>query len=93
MRLAALLDAIQEAKGPVTGIDLAQRLRVSPAAVAEMLVALRASGQLGPEVRAEPAVDPCASAGSCSMSCPGPGDCSLLIDLNVTGLEIRSAAG
>lgn len=91
MRLATLLSAIREAKGPVTGIDLAQRLGIAPASVAEMLVALRAGGQLGPEVRKIPAAETCVSSGSCSMSCPGPDECSLVIDLNVTGLEIRSA--
>ena len=93
MRLAALLGAIREAKGPVTGIDLAQRLGVAPATVAEMLVALRASGQLAPETRTEPAPEICSSSGACSMSCPGPGECSLVIDLSVTGLEIRPASG
>lgn len=90
MSLAALVSAIHEAKGPVTGIDLAQRLGVAPATVAEMLVALRAGGQLGPEVPTTPAPGACASSGSCSMSCPGPGECSLIVDLNVTGLEIRT---
>jgi hypothetical protein len=93
MRLAALLTAIRESRGPVTGIDLAQRLGVAPATVAEMLMALRAGGQLGPEVRTIPASTTCASSGSCSMSCPGPEECSLAIDLEVTSLEIRSAVG
>jgi hypothetical protein len=98
MSVAALLSAIRESKGPVTGIELAQRLGISPGIVAQMLVALRASGQLGAEVRTAssmlgaPAPDTCASSGSCSMTCPGPDECSLTIDLNVTGLEIRSAA-
>ena len=89
MSLAALLSAIREAKGPVTGIDLARQLGIAPAVVAEMLVALRAAGQLAPEVRTTPAPETCASSGSCSMSCPGPGECSLVIDLGVSGLEIR----
>lgn len=89
MRLSALLAEIERSRGSVTGIELAARLGVAPATVASMLVALRASGQLGPEIRTEPAPDSCASSGSCSMTCPGPGECSLVIDLNVTGLEIR----
>ena len=89
MKLSALLTEIERSSGPVTGIDLAIRLGVSPATVAEMLVALRATGQIGPELRTKSAPETCASAGSCSMSCPGPGECSLVIDLNVTGLEIR----
>jgi hypothetical protein len=98
MSVAALLSAISESKGPVTGIELAQRLGISPGILAQMLVALRASGQLGAEVlpaslmRGAPAPDTCASSGSCSITCPGPDECSLTIDLNVTGLEIRSAA-
>ena len=92
MKLTALLSAIKESKGPVTGIDLANRLGISPGEVAAMLDALRASGQLGPELRPQQPIDGCSSAGSCSLSCPGPEDCSLVIDLSVTGLEIRSAA-
>ncbi|MDJ0922970.1 MAG: FeoC-like transcriptional regulator [Acidimicrobiia bacterium] len=91
MRLAALLSAIEESKGPVTGIELALRLGVSPGEVAAMLDALRASGQLGPEPRPQQPTDTCSSAGSCSLSCPGPEECSLVIDLSVAGLEIRSS--
>lgn len=90
MKLSSLLTEIRRSSGPVTGIELAERLGVSPATVAGMLVALRASGQIGPEVRTEPAAETCASSGSCSMSCPGPDECSLVIDLSMTGLEIRS---
>jgi hypothetical protein len=91
MRLSALLAEIERSRGPVTGIELAAKLGVAPAAVASMLVALRASGQLGPEIRTEPPPDSCASSGSCSMTCPGPGECSLVIDLTVTGLQIRGS--
>jgi hypothetical protein len=88
MRLSTLLSEIEQSRGPITGIDLANRLGVRPAEVASMLVALRASGHLGPEIRTEPAPENCTSTGSCSMTCPGPDACSLVIDLNVTGLEI-----
>ena len=91
MRLAALLTEIERSRGPVTGIELANRLDIAPAEVAGMLLALRASGQLGPAVRSQPAGDSCSSAGACSMSCPGPGECSLVIDLQVAGLEIHRA--
>lgn len=91
MRLSALLIEIEQSRGPVTGIELADRLGVGPAEIASMLVALRASGRLGPEIRTKAAPENCAAAGSCSMSCPGPDECSLMIDLNVTGLEIRRA--
>ena len=90
MKLSTLLTEIGESSGPVTGIELANRLGVSPATVARMLAALRASGQIGPEVRTETAPDACSSSGSCSISCPGPEECSLVIDLSVTGLEIRT---
>jgi len=90
MKLADLLTEIGESSGSVTGIQLADRLGVAPATISRMLVALRASGQIGPEVRTEPAPETCASSGSCSMSCPGPAECSLVMDLSVTGLEIRS---
>jgi hypothetical protein len=89
MRLTSLLTEIERADGPITGIELADRLGVAPARVAAGLVALRASGRLGPEVRAEPVPDNCASSGTCSMTCPGPDRCSMVIDLKVTGLEIR----
>ena len=90
MRLTALLSAIEEAKGPVTGIDLALRLGISPGEVASMLDALRASGRLGAELKPQQPMDDCSSAGSCSMTCPGPEDCSLVVDLSVTSLEVRS---
>jgi hypothetical protein len=93
MKLTTLLSAIEESRGPVTGIELAVRMGISPSEVAAMLDALRASGQLGPEMKPPQPVDECSSAGSCSMTCPGPEDCSLVIDLNVTGLEIRGAGG
>jgi hypothetical protein len=89
MRLSTLLTEIERAAGPVTGIELADRLGVTPSRVAAGLVALRASGRLGPEVRTEPAPDNCSSAATCSMSCPGPDECSMVIDLKVGGLEIR----
>ena len=88
MRLSTLLDEIRRSRGPVTGIELASRLGVAPGEVAAMLDALRASGQLG--IDAAPVGDTCASSGSCSMICPGPDECSMVIDLSVTGLEIRS---
>lgn len=91
MRLSALLTEIERATGPITGIELADRLGVAPGRVAAGLVALRASGRLGPEVRTEPAPDNCSSAGSCSMTCPGPDECSMVVDLTVVGLEIRRA--
>ncbi|MCP3994546.1 MAG: winged helix-turn-helix transcriptional regulator [bacterium] len=89
MRLTTLLEEIQRAKGPVTGIELALRLGIAPGKVARMLDALRASGRLGIEIRDPEPMGDCSSAGSCSLSCPGPDECALTIDLNVTGLEIR----
>ena len=92
MRLSTLLNEIEQSRGPITGIDLANRLGVGAGEVATMLVALRASGHIGPEIRTEPAPENCTSTGSCSMACPGPGECSLVIDLNVTALEIRRSS-
>ena len=89
MRLAALLSEIARSSGPVTGIDLALRMGIAPGEVSAMLDALRASGRLAPEIREPESMESCGSAGACSLSCPGPGECSLAIDLNVTGLEIR----
>ncbi len=89
MRLAALLNEIEQSSGLVLGVDLARRLGVPPAEVAAMLTALRASGRLGTEVAVAPAMGDCSSAGSCSMSCPGPGECSLVIDVSLTALEVR----
>lgn len=76
--------------GPVTGIELAARLGISVGEVAAMIDALRASGRLGPEVRDADPVESCSSAGACSLSCPGPDECALTVDLNVSGLEIRT---
>ena len=92
MSLTALVGAIEESKGPITGIDLADRLGISPGRVVAMLDALRASGRLGPELQASQPADACSSAGSCSMSCPGPDGCSLVIDLSVTSLEVKRLA-
>lgn len=90
MRLAALMAEIDHASGPVLGIDLAHRLGIPPAELEAMLAALRASGRLVIEGPRDPAGAACPSAGACSMSCPGSEDCSLMIDLNVTGLEIST---
>jgi len=92
MSLATLLREIETSSGPVTGVELAARMGIPTGQVASMLDALRASGRLGPEVRPERSMegDSCSSAGSCSLSCPGPDECSLTVDLNVTGLQIRS---
>lgn len=90
MKLATLVKEIEAARGPVTGIDLAIKLGVAPGEVAAMLDALRASGRLGAEIGEPTTSDSCGSAGACSMTCPGPGECSLVIDLSVSGLEIRS---
>lgn len=89
MKLAALLAEIERSSGPVMGIDLARRLRVEPGEVGAMLDALRASGRLAPEVSAGSTAAECASGGACSMTCPGPEECSLMIDLSVSGLEVR----
>ena len=87
MKLTRLLREIESSSGPVTGNELAGRLGVPPAEIAAMLDALRAAGKLGQEHRES--MDHCLSSGACSMTCPGPDECSLVIDLNVSGLEIR----
>ena len=89
MKLTALLAEIEQSSGPIMGSDLARCLGVEPAEVAAMLSALQASGRLGPEVSPGPAATECTSSGACSMSCPGPAECSLMIDLSLTGLEVR----
>lgn len=89
MKLAELLAEIGDSSGPVTGIELAGRLGISTSEVSAMLIALRASGVLDTEPRPDSVPEDCSSSGSCSLSCPGPGKCSLVIDLNVTTLEIR----
>ena len=92
MRLAVLLNEIETAPGPVTGIELALKLGVSPGEVAMMLDALRAAGKLGKGARQESGS--CSSAGSCSITCPGPDECALVIDVSVSGLEVkRPSAG
>ncbi len=93
MRLTALLQEIERSPGPVTGIELASRLGITTAEVAGMLDALRAAGRLGAEMADRPRIDTCASSGSCSMSCPGPDKCSLTVNLQVSGLQIRGYAG
>lgn len=90
MRLGALVTEIERARGPITGVELADRLGISTVEAAAMLDALRAAGRIGPEAGAPTAVvDTCSSAGSCSMNCPGPDKCALTVAVNVTGLQIR----
>ena len=89
MKLATLVRQIEAAGGPITCVELAQRLDTNPAEIGAMLVALRASGWLMPEGTAAPAPDECGSAGSCSLLCPGPAKCGLVIDLHVATLGIR----
>lgn len=91
MKLAALRDAIAGSKGPISELDLVRRLGIPRSELAAMLDALRASGQLGSQQRPARSTDACSSAGSCSMTCPGPDECSLVIDIGVTGFEIRSS--
>jgi hypothetical protein len=90
MRLATLLQEIERSSGPVTGIELARRLGITHAEVSSMLDALRAAGRLGPEIADRPQMASCSSSGSCSMTCPGPDECSLTVNLQVSGLQIRS---
>ncbi len=89
MRLTTLLQEIERSPGPVTGIELAGRLGVTNAEIASMLDALRAAGMLGAEITDRPKMDTCASSGSCSMTCPGPDQCSLTVNLQVSGLKVR----
>ena len=89
MKLTQLLREIERSPGPVTGIELALRLGISPGEVARMLDALRAAGKLRPETPDRPRMDGCASTGSCSLNCPGPDECLLVIKLDVSGLQIR----
>jgi hypothetical protein len=93
MRLATLLHEIERSSGPVTGIELADRLGVAPVEVAAMLDALRASGRLIPESSHPESRSGCPGVGSCSMSCPGPDQCVLTVQVNVTDLRIRPAGG
>lgn len=86
MRLAALVDAIEASDGPVTVIELAERLGATPGEVAAGLAALRASGQLSAEQGS--AIDECPSSAACSRVCPGPARCPLVIDLAVPALQI-----
>lgn len=89
MRLTAFLREIEASKGPITGLELAQRLGIPPAEVMGMVHALRAAGKLTPD---GPLVeDHCATAASCSLSCPGPDHCSLSVSVTVPGLQIRSS--
>jgi hypothetical protein len=92
MSLATLRSAIRESSGPVTGIELAHRLGMAPGEVSAMLDALRAAGQLNIEQPpAQPDVE-CSSARACSLACPGPNECPLVVDFALTSLEIRKSA-
>ena len=89
MRLTTFLHEIEKSHGPVTGLELAQRLGLTPADVMAMIGALRAAGKLTPD---GPLVEQhCATASSCALSCPGPDECSLSVQVSVPGLQIRSS--
>ena len=88
MKLAALLAIIEAGPGSMTEADIAERTGTSVPEVRAMLAALRAAGRIGPERSVSPGTDACASAGACTISCPGPNDCPLLIDIGAP-LEIR----
>lgn len=90
MKLAALLREIEKADGPITGLELARRLRVPPAEVAAMLDALRAAGKLAPEKSPHP-VGQCPASASCSLSCPGPEHCALTVHVHIGGFEVRGS--
>lgn len=92
MRLRSLLAELEQAPGPITGLELADRLGLTTSQVAAMLDALRAAGRLGPEIRDPQPWDGCSSAASCSMTCPGPNKCALTVNLDVAGFEIRRPA-
>jgi hypothetical protein len=92
MKLTELLRVIQGSPGAVTVADLARQLGSTPETVRAMLMALRAAGRLGPEAGARPGVDKCASAGSCSVACPGPAGCPFAIGLG-SGLRLRGGRG
>lgn len=84
--LARLLDELDRVDAPVTAIELAMRLGTTSDEVKGMITSLRSAGRLGPppdEPRNE-----CASAGGCTLSCPGPARCGLVVDPAIR-LEVR----
>ena len=85
---ASLLVELETGDGGLTAESLAGRLGTSRRQVEAMLLALRASGVLGPERDRPDGEGSCASAGSCAGSCPGPEACPFVVQTGAT-LELR----
>ena len=91
MSLAAILAAIEAAGRPLTPAELAAATGIDAGRVAGLLDALRANGMLAPEGSAGGPPDGCAAGGACRGSCPGSGECPLVIDLGFGGLVPRGS--
>ena len=91
MSLAAVLGAIEEAGRPLTPAELASATGLAQGRVRSLLDALRANGLLAPESSGDMPPDRCAAGGACAGSCPGPGDCPLVIDLDLGTLGLRGS--
>jgi hypothetical protein len=89
MSLAGVLDAIESAGRPLTPAELAAATGVPQPTILSLLDALRANGLLAPEAEADGPPAGCAVGGSCGGACPGPGDCPLVIDLDLGSLGSR----
>jgi len=84
-----LLAAIDEAGRPLTPVELAARTGLAVGDVRALLDALRANGRLAPQGSDETTPSACAIGPSCGSSCPGSGECPLVIDLDLGGLSPR----
>ena len=89
MSLAAVLSAIETAGRPLTPAELSVATGLPQRTVLSLLDALRANGLLAPEGEGDGPPEGCAAGGSCGGGCPGPGDCPLVIDLDLGGLGSR----
>jgi len=89
MTLSRILEVIEAASRPLTPVELAERTELDAILVEGMLDALRANGRLAPEGNSGEPPAECAVGSSCGASCPGSGDCPLVIDLNLRGLAPR----
>ncbi|MCB2223111.1 MAG: hypothetical protein KQH83_02960 [Actinobacteria bacterium] len=91
MSLGPVLRAVEDAGRPLTALELADRTGLRVPEVRSVLDALRAAGRLAPDTGGGAGEPPggCAAGGACGSSCTGPGECPLVIDLDLEGLRPR----
>ena len=88
--LDRLLDELRAAKGPISSVELARRLEVSPSALDGMVSVLVSTGRLAGGLAQGDAVD-CAGL-ACGRNCVGLDECAFVVAVPVTVSPVRTPA-